>query len=289
MTGYGRGEAEGSGVRATIEVRTVNHRHLDLELRGALLPAELEARVKRETSRRLSRGKTDVAVSLDVAGAAGAPLRVNRALVAQWVATLRSLATELSLPGQVDVAHLAQLPWGRTFEVSEAPLSTDQESVVMSALERALDATVAVRLQEGEALASDLAARITLVRQHARRVEAEAAGVARALLERLRERVAELLGDVPINEDRLAQEAAMLADRADIAEELTRLLAHLDQMETLLSGSGPCGKRLDFMLQEAFREINTMGSKSRGFSIAAAVIDMKSEVERMREQVANVE
>jgi uncharacterized protein (TIGR00255 family) len=288
MTGYGRGEAEGGGLRAVVEVRTVNHRHFELELRGALLPAELEARLKREASAKLPRGKIEVATVIE-SSTGGSPLRVNRALVAGYVEALRSLARELGLPGEVRVEHLAQLPWGRTFELAEPSLTAAQQEVLVSALDAALAATVEVRRREGEALSKDLCDRTAVLRTHALYVREEAAEVSKALLARLRQRVKDLLGDVPLDEARLAQEAAVLADRADIAEETTRLLAHLDQLDALLVGDGPCGKRLDFTLQEAFREINTMGSKSRGFAIASTVIDMKSEVERMREQVANVE
>jgi uncharacterized protein (TIGR00255 family) len=289
MTGFGRGETEAAGLRIGVEVRTVNHRHLDVEVRGSVVPAELCGPLQRAVALRLHRGKVDVLVVLTFTAPGAQGLRVNRVLAAEYVGALRQLAADLALPGEITTAHLAQLPWGRTFELAEPVLTTEQREAVLLGLDRALDAVVEARRREGAELARDLRTRSAALRAMVERVQAEAAGAAAQQLARLTQRLRELSAEVPVDPQRLAQEAAILADRADIQEELTRAAAHLAHVDDLLDAPGPHGKKLDFTLQELFREVNTMGSKSRDLDVAARIIDMKSEVERMREQVANVE
>jgi uncharacterized protein (TIGR00255 family) len=287
MTGHGRGEAQVEGLRASADVRTVNHRHLDVEVRGPLTPA-LEAQVRTLAEQRLARGKVDVAVALE-AGSAAAPVRVNRAVLHAVVAELRDLGREVGASGELTLDHLAVLPWARVLEAAAPELSVPQSGAVLSAVRHALDGVVLLREREGREIATDLRARLASLRSHLSDVRTACAGAPAAHLERLRARLSELLAGAEIDRDRLAQEAAALADKSDASEEIVRLLAYLDRLDELVEADGPTGKRLEFTLQEALREANTVGAKVRSFDVGRAVIEIKSELERMREQAANVE
>jgi uncharacterized protein (TIGR00255 family) len=289
MTGFGRGEVETETWRVTVDVRTVNHRGLDVDVRGLNLPASLETAMTKQAGQALSRGKCEVSVALRPLGEAAAELRVNEPVVRAHVKTLRRLRDELGLAGEVSVADLTLLPWNRAFELSDPQLGDEGEAAALKALDEALKATVETRAREGRELHADLSARLATLGERLQLVREAADGIAEAQRLRLLQRLESLAADVKIDEQRLAQEAALLADRSDISEEITRFAAYLERLAGQLDESGAQGKRLDFVLQESLREVNTMGSKSRGLEVSHAVIDMKTELERMREQVANVE
>lgn len=289
MTGYGRGESETEALRVSVDVRTVNHRHLDVDVRGTALPPPLESRVKKAVGRRLLRGKCEVSVSLRPSAEAGVGLQVNEPLVRAHVEALRRIGRELGLTGEVSLDHLTLLPWNRAFEISDPQLGEQGEEAVLAALGEALEATVETRRKEGRELREDFSARLETLRSHLDTVRESSEDLASAQRSRLLQRLSSLTEDVAIDEQRLAQEAALLADRADIAEEITRFGAYLERIAAALDGDGAQGKRLDFILQEALREANTMGSKARGLEVSNTVIDIKTELERMREQAANVE
>ena len=289
MTGFGRCEKQDGDLRVTVEMKTVNHRHLDVDLRGARLPADLESELKKLVARRLSRGKCEVSIALDLGEAGAARLVVNEPLIRAHVEALRELSEKLGLPGEVNLDHLAHLPWARAFEIAEGEWSEEVRAHLRAAVEQALDALVLLREQEGREVAADLGARIGALRELLDRVSAGVAELVRGRRERLLERLRELLGEIDLDEQRVAQEAAILADKADISEEITRFTAYLERLEGLLESDGPAGKQLEFTLQESLREANTMGSKARDLDVSSAVIDIKAELERMREQAANVE
>jgi uncharacterized protein (TIGR00255 family) len=289
MTGFGRGEAAAAGVRVVADVRTVNHRFLDVDLRGTPLPPRVEARLREEVAARISRGRVDVALSLELTDPEAIPVRVNRASMHALVAALRDLGREMNVADALTLDHLAALPWARAIESVELSLNAAQESAVHGALATALDLVVGLRCREGEELRDDLCARLGALRDLLARVKAAAAAWPAQHLERLKARMAELLAGHALDEARLAQEAALLADRTDASEEVARLSAYLTRLEEMLAAPGPAGKRLEFTLQEALREVNTLGSKSRDVAVSSLVIEMKAELERMREQVANVE
>lgn len=289
MTGYGRGESETETLRVSVDVRTVNHRHLDVDVRGTALPPPLEARVKKAVAKRLSRGKCEVAVALRPSAEAGVGLQVNEPLVKAHVEALRRLGRELGLKGDVQLDHLTLLPWNRAFEICDPQIGEQGEKAVLGAVDQALDATLETRRKEGRELHEDFSARLATLRRHLDTVRESSEDLAGAQRSRLLQRLGTLAEDVSIDEQRLAQEAALLADRSDIAEEITRFAAYLERIAATLDAEGAQGKRLDFILQEALREANTMGSKARGLEVSNTVIDIKTELERMREQAANVE
>ena len=289
MTGFGRGEVETERWRITVDIRTVNHRHLDVDVRGANVPASLETAMKKRVGSALTRGKCEVAVTLRPLAESAAELSVNEPVVRAHVETLRRLRDELGLAGEVSLSDLSLLPWNRAFELSDPQLGEEGEAASLEALDAALEATVATRAREGQELHADLSARVATLAANLELVRGASAGIAEAHRLRLIQRLETLASDVKIDEQRLAQEAALLADRSDISEEITRFAAYLERLTGHLDEDGAQGKRLDFVLQETLRETNTMGSKSRGLDVSNAVIDMKTELERMREQVANVE
>jgi uncharacterized protein (TIGR00255 family) len=289
MTGYGRGEKRAGGLRASVEVRSVNHRFLDLKLRLPQEAGRLEFDLRRCVGRRLERGRVDMAVTLERENGAGS-VQVDRDLIRGYLRAAREIREETGVPGEVRLETLVQLPGALRLEAARADLTRDEAAAVVGATEAALAALVAMRNREGSALARDLRRRIGAIRRRARAIRRRAAGLPRRQAERLRRRVRQLSGGMAIDPARLAQEVAILADRADVQEEVVRLLAHLDAMADLLSrDGGPSGKELDFLAQELHRETNTIHAKVGDLPITRAALEIKSEVEKIREQVQNVE
>jgi uncharacterized protein (TIGR00255 family) len=286
MTGYGRGVATYGGTRATVDVRSVNHRFLDLKLRGQLAPAVEEA-ISAKVRAALERGAVTVSVHLAREGTASVRIDADAAKAAH--AKLAALAQQLGLAGP-DLALVLAQPG----VVAQDAVADDEDPPVIPALEAALVQLEAMRAAEGAALAAELTARLAELDVLRATIAQLAAGVPQQVAKRLSERVKKLVDDGAagrgnIDPQRLAQEVAMLADRADITEELVRLASHLDQARALISRPGAAGRRLDFLVQELGRELNTIGSKSTLAEITAAIVDAKAVVEKIREQVQNIE
>ncbi len=277
MTGFGRGVAEHGGVRATVDLRAVNHRYLDLKLRGTLSPA-LEEAITTKLRGALERGS--IAISVHVTGA-GTHTRIDREAARRIHAQLAELAAELGTepPG-------LGLVLGQPGVVVPAEERAD-DVPVLAALDAALAQLDQMRALEGVALARELGVRLDeLAALHAH-IARLAGAVPSQLQRRLTERIAKL--GVDVDPARLAQEVAMLAERADVTEELVRLASHLEQARALVAGSAAAGRRLDFLIQELGREINTIGSKSAAAEVTAAIVEGKAALEKLREQVQNVE
>lgn len=288
MTGFGRGEAMGPGRVFTVEIQSLNHRFLEIRCRLPKRLNGLEPRIQQAIQERFSRGHFEVLVLDKDLDGRGRTLRVDVALARQYVEALRSLQHSLGLSGEVTLDMLSAQR--DLIAVEESAESLDESwRELFPALAEAMDALAKMRCREGEALVANL-------RMHLDQVEATLAGVAerapemaRVQRDRLRERVAELLeGRLP-DPARLEQEAALLAERSDVAEECDRLRSHLAQFRTVLQQPGPQGRRLDFLLQEMHREANTIGSKSSDATLAHQVVGLKTSIERLREQVQNLE
>jgi uncharacterized protein (TIGR00255 family) len=285
MTGYGRGEDGRPGLSVTVEIRSVNSRFRDINLRAPREYGALEPRIKALLKGRFARGRLDITVHR-VAAAGGADVAVDAALDASYYEALRGLADTLG-GGEVPLELVAQQPG--VLSSREAPVDADAEwPAVEAALIRAADGLAQMRAVEGEALRADLQAHLEALASLTERAVARSEGLSQRLQARLLERLERLLSE-PLEPARLAQEVAVLADRADINEELSRLRSHLDQLGAALSSEGPVGRRLEFLAQEIHREINTIGSKSSEVGTSELVVDMKSTLERIREQVANAE
>jgi len=288
MTGYGRGTAERGGRRVTIELRSVNHRFFDVKVRGVSLPPAVEDALSSRLRARLERGAITVSVRLERGGSVGLTIDGEAARVA--FATLRALADDLgTLPPGIDLV-VAQPGVVISHDVAD---DGELALAATAALDAALDALIAMRGTEGAALAREIAARTRALHALVGEIAELAGRVPGDLQRRLHERIRRLLDDaanLTLDPTRLAQEVALLVDRADVTEEVVRLRSHLDQLAGVAEeGAAAVGRRMDFLLQEIGRELNTIGSKSPSSDIINRVLAAKVDLEKLREQAHNVE
>ncbi|MDQ6651952.1 MAG: YicC family protein [Acidobacteriota bacterium] len=289
MTGYGRGSADGEHFSVSVDLKTVNNRFLDVHLRLNGELAALEPVIKRQINSRLSRGRVDVTINFEKTSQTAYEL--NRPLIAGYVNALREMQKEFSLAGDLDINVLARLPGA--LQPARDGLSDDVVAGIERALTEGLDELERMRAQEGEALRLEMAERIERIDALVPIIENAAGGLVDAYRARLQKRIGELLSRngqlVEIDPARLAQEVAFLSDRSDVSEEMVRLRSHLGQFREALNSTSETGKMLDFLLQELNREANTTLSKSTDLAIKEAALAIKQEVEKLREQVQNVE
>ncbi len=290
MTGFGRGSANGEDFSVAVEIKTVNNRYLDIHFRLSQELAPLEMNIRKLISGRLSRGRVDISISFDRTTAT--VYEVNRQLIGGYVSALREIQDEFELAGDVDINTLARLPGA--LSTAREGLDEATKTGVENAVREAVDDLERMRASEGATLAQEMRTRIANIEAEVPTIEAAAAGLVEAYRQRLQKRITELVArgggqGVELDAGRLAQEVAYLADRSDISEELVRLRSHLEQFRMALETEGEVGKRLDFLLQELNREANTVLSKSTEVSIKDAGLAIKAEVEKLREQVQNVE
>jgi uncharacterized protein (TIGR00255 family) len=287
MTGYGHGAVERGEVHATVDLRSVNHRFLDLKLRGGQLPAAVEDAIAARVRAAIERGSVAVAVHLRGGAPGGARIDGDAAVRAHR--TLAELAARLAVPGP-DLALVLAQPGVVT--AAEA-LDDGSAAAALAALDAALVQLDAMRAAEGAALAAEIARRLDELVALRAQIAGLAAGVPLQVARRLTERVRRLVDDAgaggAVDPGRLAQEIAVLAERADVTEELVRLTSHLDQARALLGATGAVGRRLEFLVQEIGRELNTIGAKAAAAEISTAIVDAKAALEKIREQVQNVE
>lgn len=291
MTGFGRARREVDGLGLEVEVRSVNHRHLDLRIRLPRVLADEESAIKKRIGVGLSRGKVDVTVSLTMTAAAPI-LEIDEGIATQYVEASKLLRERHSLGDPIDVASLMSLP-GVT-RVIEAEV--EAEGLVAhlgEAIDEALAEMVAMRAAEGESLAAELDGRLARVEELAADFRSRSDEVVVVARQRLEKRAEQIKRDVGLlDEARLHQEIVIAADRLDITEELVRLQSHVTQFRETVNSAGlgqPVGRRLDFLLQELGRETNTVGSKANDAPLAQDVVELKTELERIREQVQNIE
>jgi uncharacterized protein (TIGR00255 family) len=287
MTGFGAGRAPHGGEEIDVEVRSVNHKFCEVKVRLPRELAALEHELARAVKGRLARGGLDVSVRRGQGRAALAP-RVDVELAREYARAFGDVQAQLGLSGPLslsDVLHAEGV-----VRLEERALDVDAaRAATFGALDQALAALIEMREREGQALARDLEARLREVESLATTIEALGPASVDHYRTRLQDRIQELARGVSLDPSRLAQEVAMFADRMDVSEELTRLRSHVEQVRGLLAGGEPAGRKMEFLVQEMHREANTIGSKSQSSAIAAAVVSLKAEVERMREQVQNVE
>jgi uncharacterized protein (TIGR00255 family) len=288
MTGYGQASWQSKGRKISVEVRSVNQRFLEarFNLPREYVPWETELRQVLQAA--VARGKVDVNVTRSGPLESTFAVEVNTPLARAYVRGWRELQAALQLAGQIDVTLLLARPdLVRVVERRSEP--TGELRRVLHVLRQALRAFTRERAREGEALARDMRQRVARLRVLLRRIHARVAATTPELTERLRQRVETLAGGVPVTEERLAQESALLIARGDVTEELVRLESHLAAMHGLLRSNEPVGKRLDFLLQEVHREVNTVAAKSNDLSITNLTLEARGEIEKLREQAQNVE
>jgi uncharacterized protein (TIGR00255 family) len=289
MTGFGRAQGPiGEGAIAEISVRSVNHRFLDLTVKLRETEAALEPLLRKVFSANVSRGKVEVTLRVRREAGARTEVAVDEALLAAIVARIREVAVKLSVEARLEARDLISIPGALSLE-GAGDFSADQTAAIGKVAGEAASALVAMREAEGRDVAADFAKRIAFLERKAVELGARRGEIAARLLGNLRERLAALVPDLPLDSGRLEQEAALAVDRADVAEELQRLQGHLSQFSELLGSTGPVGKKLEFLSQEILRELNTLGSKAKDLQLVRDVLDMKSETEKIREQVQNVE
>jgi uncharacterized protein (TIGR00255 family) len=288
MTGYGAAEIERNGQRLGAEIRSVNHRFCEVSVRAPKAVLLFEDQIRQLIQDRFSRGKFNLTLSWSGAGGEGEVLRLNEAVADRYVALMSQLRERYGLSGDLDLRTLATLP--DLFAWEHSAMSDEETWVMVQELVgRACDSMNQMKGREGAALAADLEKRLGILRAQLRHVAERAPLRPGEAKDRMVSRIKPLLDDVEMDPVRIAQEVAMLADRLDCTEECVRLDAHLDQFRHLIEGPELAGRKLNFLLQEMNREANTIGSKANDVEIAHAVIVMKEEIERLREQVQNVE
>jgi uncharacterized protein (TIGR00255 family) len=289
MTGFGRGAFVGQDFAVTVELKTVNNRFLDVNLRLSQELLQLEATIKRQIGNRLSRGRVDV--NLTYERASEVSYELNRPFISGYLRALKQLQEEFSLTGEPDLNMIARLP--SVLQPKKDDIGEEFIVGVEKAVEAALDDLEKMRENEGEMLKTELNFRLKEIEERLPVIESEAATVTEEYQARLMKRISDILAktgaEIEIDQARLAQEAAFLADRGDISEEITRLKIHIDQYRKIMDEDKEVGKRLDFLTQELNREANTIASKTNNMNIKEASLAIKSAVEKIREQVQNVE
>ena len=288
MTGYGRADGATATHVYTVEVQAFNHRFTDVRIRLPRTLASLEHGLQREIRERVHRGRFDVQVTEKLSGEISRTLRIDRGAIQQYVGALRELQRELDLGGQVTIEALMGVRDLVTLEATEVDMA-EAGALLGQLLQAALDEVDSMRRKEGENLARSLETCLGQIEAGLATVETRAPEIVEGYRTRLQERVRALLGAPLSDPDRLVQEVALLAERSDITEECTRLKSHIQQFRTIIQERGPHGRRLDFLLQEMHREVNTLGTKAADATISPAVVEMKADLERLREQVQNIE
>ena len=289
MTGYGRARMELHKRDITVEVRSVNNRYLDCTVKTPRMYAFAEEAVKGRVQKAVSRGKVDVFITVDASAADVAKVSVNQELAAQYAAALRTLSGLCgSETYQVSPETLARFPDVLTVTKADEDLETVSEDLC-TVLDEALKAYNAMRAVEGEKLAQDIASRLDTIDECTARVEARSPETVAEYRAKLTARMQEVLQSTTIDPQRILTEAAIYADKVAVDEETVRLRSHTSQLRTMLCADEPMGRKMDFLIQEVNRESNTIGSKCNDVSIAQIVVQLKAEVEKMREQVQNIE
>jgi len=288
MTGYGRAVETVNGREFTVELRSVNNRYLDCSVRLPRILSFGEDAVKQAVKNAISRGKVDVFISVRSEGGDEVQVTLNKAVLESYIAAMRQMVTEYGVRDDISVANLSRLPEVFSLEkpqVDEEQLLAD----MMGVLDKALEGYNAMRVTEGEALDKDLRSRGETILQLVSQIEKGNAQTVIDYRTRLENKLKEVLANTALDESRILTEAAIFADKVAVDEETVRLRSHLQQMNDMLTSGGAIGRKLDFLLQEMNREANTIGSKCTDVKLARIVVDIKAELEKIREQTQNIE
>lgn len=288
MTGYGRAALASEGREITAEVRSVNNRYLDCSVKLPRLYAFAEEAVRKRVKETIARGKVDVYFTVTAAGGDMADITLNRPVLENYLAALRSIAADYGLTDDVTVSVAARnqdIFVVRKAETDEAQITAE----LLQALDQALAAYDAMRTAEGQAMERDVRSRAGTIRALVEKIEVRAPQTVAEYRARLTAKLEEILAKQEIDESRIITEAAVFADRIAVDEETVRLHSHLAQLEEMLQAGSPIGRKLDFLLQELNREVNTIGSKSGDLALTRTVVEIKAELEKIREQIQNIE
>jgi uncharacterized protein (TIGR00255 family) len=288
MTGYGRGEAREEGKKFLVEIKTVNHRYSDIFIRMPRQIAFLEEKARDLIGKSLSRGKIDVFITYEDLGEESNLVLINESLARTYFKALEQLRDSFNLSDDISVSLMAKFP--DVLKVEQVEEDEDKIwQLLKSAIDKALESVIAMRENEGEKLKADLLERASRAGRIIEDVFVRAPDVVTEYKQKLEKRIKELLDQQTIDESRIAAEVALFADRCSIDEEIVRLRSHTGQLVRMCDESLPVGRKLDFLIQEMNREVNTIGSKANDLIITKSVVELKSEIEKMREQIQNIE
>ncbi len=288
MTGYGRHEASCGGMDMVVEIKSVNHRYYEYTSRLPRAYGFLDEKLKSYLQTKISRGKVEIYLWIDTTDAPGSQVTVNHTLARGYLQALQELAETYQLRNDVSVSALSRYP--DILTVHKQP--EDEDAIweaVRPVVDVALDRFVAMREREGAKLREDILSRGRTILEAVAVVEERSPQTVQAHMDKVQARMKELLGSAQVDEQRLLTEAALFADKIAVAEETVRLRSHIEQLEHMLAGDEAVGRKLDFLVQEMNREANTIGSKSQDVQLARVVVDIKAEIEKIREQIQNIE
>lgn len=288
MTGFGRAVAETDGYVITVEIKSVNHRYFEFSSRIPRQYGFLDDKLKSYINSRVSRGKVECYVSIDALNTEAAQVVVNNTLASAYVSALKELSKSYDLKEDFGASTVAR------FQDVLVVKKADEDEVkiwsyVKSVTDTALDKFIAMRTVEGAKMKNDISSRADYILSCVEYIEKRSPETVKEYNDKLVERVHDLIGDVSLDEGRVIQEVAIYADKVAVAEETVRLRSHLDQLKAFINADEPVGRKMDFLVQEINRETNTIGSKANDVDIARKVVDIKAEVEKIREQIQNIE
>ena len=288
MTGYGSAKGTAEGLEITVELKSVNNRYLDTSVRLPRSFIFAEDAVKSAVQSHISRGKVDVFVMVDSSAAGDMTVKVNEALLKGYIEAIGHISGEYSLTNDLTALSVARFP--DVLSIEKKDMDAEQIAAAISEIaERALKDFDEMRIREGEKLRDDVMNRLETIDALVKAVEEKAPETVKEYRARLEQKMAEVLSASGIDESRILTEAAIFADHIAVDEETVRLRSHMSQLKTMINGSSPTGRKIDFLIQEFNREANTIGSKCQSSDIAHVVVDLKSEIEKIREQIQNIE
>lgn len=289
MTGFGRGEASDQTVEITVEIKSVNHRYNDIILKIPKKFNIFEEKMKSKIKSVVNRGRVEFYLNYEEAVGDNYEVKPNYAVLDQYVAAYRAVNDKYDLAGDLDIAQLTRIPDAFSVEYVEA----DEDmiwGVIEKAVDNALDSLVSMREVEGVKMKEDVLNRLNALKGILKELEKLSPEIVQSHKQKMVERIQELMEEsIELDEQRIAHEVAIFSDKTNIAEEIVRIYSHFEQIESILEGGGVVGRKLDFLIQELNREVNTIGSKSPDIDISNYVIEMKSEIEKIREQIQNIE
>ena len=288
MTGFGRSKYENEEREYTVEIKSVNNRYSDISIKMPRNLSSLEEKIKKQITTAISRGKIDVFITFINNSEKGKDIKINTELAKMYIKELKQLAKEGEIIDNINVTEIIRLP-----EVLNISLENDDEELILSELtvctKNAIDSFIAMRETEGLKIKEDLQNRINIISKKIDKINSISTGLVEEYVVKLEKRINDILKTSVVDETRLAQEIVIYSDKCSIEEEITRLRSHILQFTNLLETSGPIGKKLDFLVQEMNRETNTIGSKANSLEITNLVVDLKTEIENIREQIQNIE
>lgn len=288
MTGFGRGSGSCDNYNITVEIKSVNHRYFEYNSRMPKSLSFMDDKLKGLCQSRISRGKVEIFVTLECLTGSDTQIVLNEDFANSYIAALKTLSEKYGITDDISVSTVAAN--SDVFTIKKAEL--DEEAIsnaVLSAADEAIDGFIAMRIIEGEKLKDDVEKRIEYITEKVRFIEERSPETVKLYRQRIEQKIRELLDSAQVDEQRLLTETAIFAEKVAVAEETVRLMSHMSQLKTMLSMDEPVGRKIDFIVQEMNREANTIGSKAQDVEIAHCVVDIKSEIEKIREQIQNIE